>query len=33
MTNIGVLSPLGKYGPLGSPVEFYADVLSVIILS
>jgi hypothetical protein len=29
MTNIGVLSTTGKDGPIGSPVEFYADVLSV----
>jgi hypothetical protein len=29
MTNIGVLSTIGRDGPIGSPVEFYADGLSV----
>lgn len=29
ITNIGVLSTLGRDGPIGSPVEFYADGLDV----
>jgi len=31
MTNIGVLSTIGKNGPIASPVEFYADGLTVYI--
>lgn len=31
ITNIGVLCTIGKDGPIGSPVEFYADGLSVYI--
>ena len=29
LTNIGVLSTIGKNGPIGSPVEFYADGLTI----
>lgn len=29
ITNIGVLATLGKNGPIASPVEFYADGLSL----
>lgn len=29
MTNIGVLSTIGRDGPIGSPVEFYAEELTI----